>query len=112
LVYGQVTDAFGNPVDGAEIWLRNRVTYSDNSTITNETGYYAINARSGLYSIEVNMMVDPMTVIMKLYHYLKMKPYVVISQCFQDGVNAVGLTTGWIAGNMQLAHQYASIYLH
>jgi len=53
-VFGNVTDAYGNPVE-TSISLWNKVTYTENSTSTNDTNSsYSINARAGIYDLNFN----------------------------------------------------------
>lgn len=54
VVFGTVKDAFGNPV-GTEIRLWDEITMVENTTESNSTtGNYSINARTGIYSLEIN----------------------------------------------------------
>ena len=53
-ITGYIKDPHGSPLD-ADIWLWDEITMSENSTSANEsTGEYDINARSGVYELQIN----------------------------------------------------------
>ncbi|MFH1101550.1 MAG: PGF-pre-PGF domain-containing protein [Methanobacteriota archaeon] len=51
-IRGNVTDIYGNPVS-AMITLRDRNTWSENSTTTNGTGWYRIDSTAGSFEMEI-----------------------------------------------------------
>jgi len=53
-IQGRITDPFGDSMN-AQIWLWDEITRSENTTFVNmSTGEYSINARPGIYSLEIN----------------------------------------------------------
>jgi len=53
-ITGYIKDPHGSPLD-ADVWLWDEITMSENSTSANEsTGEYSINARPGVYELQIN----------------------------------------------------------